>query len=86
MKAKVVVPVLAICALATSAAPAGAAAGGSAQSEASASCVGLFASNTASQQSVPGEFGAGISTGAQEDRPWGSNVVAPFAHERFPCP
>jgi hypothetical protein len=83
MKAKVVVPVLAICALATSAAPAGAAAGGSGQSEANASCVGLFASNVASAQ--PG-FGQGISEEAQASRPFGSNVVAPFAHERFPCP
>ena len=86
MKAKVVVAVLASCALATSAVPAGAAAGGSGRSEAKASCVGLFVSNTASQQSVPGEFGAGISAGAQENAPFGSNVVAPFAHERFPCP
>ena len=85
MKGKVVVTVLAVCALATSAAPAGAAAGGSGQSEANASCVGLFTSNTASQQSVPGEFGVRISTGAQANTPFGSNV-APFAHERFPCP
>ena len=83
MKAKLVVPVLAICAFAASAAPAGAAAGGSGQSEANASCVGLFASNVASAQ--PG-FGQGISEAAQESRPFGSNVVAPFAHERFPCP
>jgi hypothetical protein len=81
MKAKVVVPVLAICALATSAAPAGAAAGGSGQSEANASCVGLFASNAAG----PG-FGQGISEEAQASSPFGRNVVAPFAHERFPCP
>ena len=81
MKAKVVVPVLAICALATSAAPAGAAAGDSAQSEASASCAGLFASN----EPKPG-FGQGISEVAQALTPFGNNVVAPFAHERFPCP
>jgi hypothetical protein len=81
MKAKAVVPVLAICALATSAAPAGAAAGGSGQSEANASCVGLFASN----EPKPG-FGQGISEEAQAATPFGHNVVAPFAHERFPCP
>jgi hypothetical protein len=81
MKAKVVVPVLAICALATSAAPAGAAAGGGGRSEANASCVGLFASN----EPKPG-FGQGISEEAQASRPFGHNVVAPFAHERLPCP
>jgi hypothetical protein len=79
MKAKVVVPVLAICALATSAAPAGANHGSD-----TGSCVGLFASHAARES--PGEFSAGISEGAQEATPFGSNVVAPFAHERFPCP
>lgn len=81
MKAKVAVPVLAICALATSAAPAGATHGSH-----TASCVGLFASHAAREQSSPGEFGAGISAEAQAARPFGHNVVAPFAHERFPCP
>lgn len=81
MKAKVVVPVLAICALTTSAAPVGAAAGGEGQSEAHASCVGLFASN----EPKPG-FGQGIREVAQATTPFGRNVVAPFAHERFPCP
>jgi hypothetical protein len=82
MKAKVVVPVLAICALATSAAPAGAD-HQSDTAEAAASCVGLFASHAAREQ--PG-FGQGISEEAQASRPFGSNVVAPFAHERLPCP
>ena len=81
MKAKVVVPVFAICAFAASAAPAGAAAGGGGQSEANASCVGLFASN----EPRPG-FGQGISEEAQATRPFGRNVVSGFAHERFPCP
>ena len=82
MKAKIVVPVLAICALATSAAPAGAD-HQSDTAEAAASCVGLFASHAAREQ--PG-FGQGISEEAQASRPFGSNVVAPFAHERLPCP
>ena len=82
MKAKIVVPVLAICALATSAAPAGAD-HQSETAEAAASCVGLFASHAAREQ--PG-FGQGISEEAQASRPFGSNVVAPFAHERLPCP
>ena len=82
MKAKIVVPVLATCALATSAAPAGAD-HQSDTAEAAASCVGLFAGHTAREQ--PG-FGQGISEEAQASRPFGSNVVAPFAHERLPCP
>jgi hypothetical protein len=83
MKAKVVVPVLAICAFAASAVPAGAAAGGGGQSEANTSCVGLFASNVASSE--PG-FGQGISEEAQASRPFGRNTVSVFAQERFPCP
>jgi len=81
MKAKVVVPVLAICALATSAAPAGANHGSD-----NGSCVGLFASHAAREQSFPGEFGAGISAEARAATPFGHDVVAPFAHERLPCP
>ncbi len=85
MKAKVVVPVLAICAIAASAAPAGA--NHQPQSaETAASCVGLYASHAAREQTSPGEFGAGISAEAQAATPFGHNVVAPFAHERLPCP
>ena len=80
MKAKIVVPVIAICALATSATPAGASHGSE-----TASCVGLFASHVARDLS-PGQFGADISGEAQASRPFGNTVVAPFAHERFPCP
>ena len=81
MKAKVLVPVLAICALATWAAPAAASHGSE-----TGSCVGLFASHVA-RDVPPGEFGADIISGeAQAFRPFGSNRVAPFAHERFPCP
>jgi hypothetical protein len=82
MKARrMVIPVLVSGAFAASAAPAGAAAGGGGQSEANASCVGLFASNEAG----PG-FGQGISEEAQASSPFGRNVVSGFAHERFPCP
>lgn len=81
MKAKIVVPVLAICALTISAPPAGAAAGGGGQSEANASCVGLFASDVAQ----PG-FGQGISEEAQASTPFGRNTVSGFAQARFPCP
>jgi hypothetical protein len=45
--------------------------------EEKASCVGLFASFNA-------PLGPGISQDAGPG--FGSNVVAPFAHERFPCP
>jgi hypothetical protein len=85
MKAKLVVPVLATCALATSVAPAGAS-HQPGTAEATASCVGLFASHAAREQSFPGEFGSAISGEAQAAKPFGSNVVAPFAHERLPCP
>jgi len=82
MKARrVVIPVLVSCAFAASAAPAGAQAGSGGQSEANASCVGLFASNVPK----PG-FGQGISDEAQASRPFGRNVVSGFAQERFPCP
>ena len=81
MKAKIVVSILATCALATSAAPAGASHGSE-----TASCVGLFASHVAREQSFPGQFGADISGEAQAATPFGNNIVAPFAHERFPCP
>ena len=81
MKAKVVVPVLVSWAFAAWAAPAGAAAGGGGESEANASCVGLFASNVAG----PG-FGQGISEEVQVSQPFGRNVVSGFAQERFPCP
>lgn len=79
MKAKLVVPVLAICALATSAAPAGA--------EGTASCVGQFASTFAQQDGAA--FGADISASARfASQPnFGAGVVAPFAHEpRDACP
>jgi hypothetical protein len=79
MKAKVVVHVLASCALAASAAPA------AASGSDGASCVGLFASNT-TRDLPPGEFGSGISGEAKAAKPFGNNVVAPFAHERIPCP
>jgi len=82
MKANLVAPVLAICALATSAAPAAAVTGGG-QSDPNASCVGHFASFVASAE--PG-FGQGISEEAQASMPFGYNTVAPFAHERLPCP
>ena len=85
MKAKIVVPILATCALATSAAPAGAD-HQSDTAEAAASCVGLFASHAARDQSSPGQFGADISGEAQAATPFGNNVVVPFAHERLPCP
>jgi len=81
MKAKIVVPVMAMCALATPAVPAGASHGSD-----TASCVGLFASHVAREQSVPGQFGADISAQAKATKPFGNNVVAPFAHERVPCP
>ena len=81
MKAKVVIPVLVSCALAVSAGPAGAQAGSGGQSEAIASCVGLFASNSAG----PG-FGQGISGEAQASRPFGLDIVSKFAKERLPCP
>jgi hypothetical protein len=85
MKAKrVVIPMLAACALATSAAPAGADHQPQ-TAETVASCVGLFASHAA-RELPPGEFGAGISAEAQAATPFGHNVVAPFAHERLPCP
>jgi hypothetical protein len=45
--------------------------------EENASCVGLFASFNA-------PLGPGISQDAGPG--FGSMVVAPFAHERFPCP
>jgi hypothetical protein len=80
MKAKVVVHVLASCALAASAAPAAASHGSD-----GASCVGLFASHT-TRELPPGEFGSGISAEAKAARPFGLNVVGPFAHERIPCP
>ncbi len=79
---RVVIPVLVSCAFAASAAPAGADHQPE-TAEATASCVGLFASHAAREQ--PG-FGQGISEEAQASRPFGSNVVAPFAHERLPCP
>jgi len=79
MKAKAVIPALAICALAIPAAPAGA-------TSDTASCVGLFVSNAARDQSSPGQFGADNSAEAKAARPYGHNVVAPFAHERLPCP
>jgi hypothetical protein len=47
--------------------------------------VGLFASHT-TRELPPGEFGSGISAEAKAARPFGKNVVAPFAHERIPCP
>ena len=81
MNAKAVVPVLVSCALATTAAPAGAQSGGGGRSETSASCVGLFASNVAG----PG-FGPGISAEAQASSPFGRTTVSIFAKERFPCP
>ena len=81
MKAKVVIPVLVSFAFAVSAGPAGAQAGGGGQSEAIASCVGLFASNEAG----PG-FGAGISEVAKADRPFGRTTVSLFSKERFPGP
>jgi hypothetical protein len=73
MKAKVVVPVLAICVLATSAAPAGA--------QGTASCVGQFSSTFAREGGAA--FGADISFGARfASQPnFGAGVVAPFAHE-----
>lgn len=45
--------------------------------EEKASCVGLFAS-----------FNAPLGTGISEEAGpgFGSDVVAPFAHERLPCP
>ena len=47
-----------------------------------ASCAGLFASFFAPHSG--GEFGAGMSEEAGPG--FGSTVVAPFAHERNPCP
>jgi hypothetical protein len=73
LKAKVVVPVIAICALATSAAPAGA--------QGTASCVGQFSSTFAPEDRAA--FGADISFGARfASMPnFGAGVVAPFARE-----
>jgi hypothetical protein len=85
MKARrVVIPMLAACALATLAAPAGADHQPQ-TAETVASCVGLFASHAA-RELPPGEYGAGISAEAHFFQPFGRNRVAPFAHERLPCP
>jgi hypothetical protein len=68
---------LAACVLATPAALAQPSPPGAVVRDENASCVGLFAAFNA-------PLGPGIS---QEAGPgFGSNVVAPFAHERFPCP
>jgi hypothetical protein len=80
----VAISALAACALATSAAPAGADHQPQ-TAETVASCVGLFASHAA-RELPPGEYGAGISAEAHFFQPFGFNRVSPFAHERLPCP
>ncbi|HEX2111509.1 MAG TPA: hypothetical protein VHF67_08140 [Gaiellaceae bacterium] len=67
----------AACVLATPAALAAPSPPGAVVRDENASCVGLFAAFNA-------PLGPGIS---QEAGPgFGSMVVAPFAHERLPCP
>ena len=74
MNVKVAIPALAICALAAAAAPAGA----------NPSCVGQFASQSGEHV---GEFSALISEQAHTARPFGTTLVAPFAHApREACP
>lgn len=78
----VAISVLAACALATSAAPAGAV-----PENANASCVGQFASFFAANQESPGEFGEIIREEAHFFQPFGANRVSPFAHaNRNNCP
>jgi hypothetical protein len=73
---RVLIPVIASCALAASAAPAGAAAGDGGQSGSTAPCLAFF---TSTDPQANGEF---ISALAQEGHL--GSVVTQFSHER-PC-